>query len=276
MRVLLCALLLFLVSSPAHAETVYDRVMKSGTIRCGYGVIDPYLMKDPNTGEFSGIYYEYMQLVGEALNLKVEWTEEVGWGDFVAGLKQGRFDAFCTICWPSAERARETDFISPIAVNTLSVYSQVNDNRFDNAIDRANTSNITFVSLEGQTPHKTSILNFPSAKHIVLPQISNSADVFLHLSDGKADLTLAEDVFANNFMKNNPGKIRKVQTDQPIRYAPNGLSIKADEYRFKRLLDVTTEELHTTGQIDKILNKYENQPNTIRRVAKPYQTPAGE
>jgi hypothetical protein len=91
-----CTILFWIVACvPAvyAQDTVYDRVMKSQTIRCGYGLWSVYLHKDPNTGKMGGIYYDYMEALGKNLGLKIEWTEEVGWGDYIAGLKGDRFDA---------------------------------------------------------------------------------------------------------------------------------------------------------------------------------------
>ena len=57
------------VSLPKEKESVYERVIRTGKIRCGYAVWQPVLMKDPNTGAFSGVYYDYMNLLAARLGL---------------------------------------------------------------------------------------------------------------------------------------------------------------------------------------------------------------
>jgi Bacterial extracellular solute-binding proteins, family 3 len=69
----------------AEAKSVYSRVIESGKIRCGYIPYEPGLIKDPNTGKFSGIMHDTMEEIAKSLNLKVEWTEEVGWGTMIEG-----------------------------------------------------------------------------------------------------------------------------------------------------------------------------------------------
>ena len=40
-------IMLFLLPTIAHAETAYDRVMRTGEIRCGYAMSPPNLGVDP-------------------------------------------------------------------------------------------------------------------------------------------------------------------------------------------------------------------------------------
>ena len=95
-------------------ESVYDRVIRTGTLRCGYFLYPPVLSKDPNSGEFSGIFYDYLSELGKALSLKVEWAEEIGLGDAPAALESGRIDAMCAGMFLTAQRARANDFVMPI------------------------------------------------------------------------------------------------------------------------------------------------------------------
>lgn len=70
-----------------HSQSgVYDRVIKSGTIRCGYLPYPPYCMKDPNTNKLSGIFVETIELVGKRLDLKIVWSDEVGYESLFAEL----------------------------------------------------------------------------------------------------------------------------------------------------------------------------------------------
>jgi hypothetical protein len=44
-------------------ESAYDRIIKSGNIRCGYIVYPPNTIRDPKTGAFSGISYDIMSRI---------------------------------------------------------------------------------------------------------------------------------------------------------------------------------------------------------------------
>src|SRR5438874_1363658 len=81
------------------ANVVYDRVMSSGVIHCGYVVYPPGLLKDPNTGKLSGVFYDIMESAAKSLQLRLEWTEEVGWGSMIEGLQANRYDMICSPVW---------------------------------------------------------------------------------------------------------------------------------------------------------------------------------
>lgn len=72
-------LVCFFVSGGALADekSAYERILESGEIRCGYVVWPPMFIKDPNTGEFSGIFHDYMKTAGKSLGFKINWVEEV-------------------------------------------------------------------------------------------------------------------------------------------------------------------------------------------------------
>src|SRR3990167_8306945 len=63
-----------------EASSVYDRVINSGQLRCAYVTYPPACVKDPNSGKLSGVFVEAVEALGKNLGLKVQWTEEVGWG----------------------------------------------------------------------------------------------------------------------------------------------------------------------------------------------------
>ncbi len=46
-------------------QSLYDRVIQSGKIRCAYAVFFPSCMKDPNTGKMSGIGVDTIELVAK-------------------------------------------------------------------------------------------------------------------------------------------------------------------------------------------------------------------
>ena len=97
-----------------NVKTVYERVLDSKTIRVGYVSYPPGLIKDPNTGEFSGIFYEVMQKIGNNLDLKVEYVEEVTWQTLVEAVKSNKVDIIGSPVWPTAERGKFADFTIPI------------------------------------------------------------------------------------------------------------------------------------------------------------------
>ena len=86
-------------------ETAYERVLRTGTIRCGYGVGAPYVEMDPNTKKMKGFAVDVATAIAKRLNLNIEWTEEAGWGGIVPALNDGRVDLGCSSLWMTASTA---------------------------------------------------------------------------------------------------------------------------------------------------------------------------
>lgn len=55
----------------AREESIYDRLNKTGKLRCGYINYAPGLYRDPNTGAFQGIFYEVMSKCAKDLGIEV-------------------------------------------------------------------------------------------------------------------------------------------------------------------------------------------------------------
>ena len=62
-------------------------------MRCGYVSNPPSCIVDPNTGQLGGIFVDSIEAIGEELGIRIEWTEEVGFGSMIEGLVTGRYDA---------------------------------------------------------------------------------------------------------------------------------------------------------------------------------------
>ncbi len=259
------------VSAGTEDNSVYQRVMKSGTIRCGYAMYPPYCMKDPNTGKLSGIFVDILEEAGKNLGLQINWAEEVGWGSIIQGLENNRYDLVPTGVWPSASRGKHASFSVPLFYNAVNVYVRTNDNRFTNNLQRINSESITIATIDGYTNQKIAKNCFPRAHTLTHPDITDGCQLFLDVTTNKADVTLDDPSLAALFLKNNPGTIKNI-SKQPISIEANTMMFKIGESAFKSMLDTALTELINTGYVDKVLNKYEPKPGVYCRIALPYQS----
>ena len=270
---LMLGLVVMLGNSVAHAapkESAYDRVMRTGELRCGYFNWKPAFIKDPNTGELSGIFHDYMEELGRSLKLKIIWSEEIGLGDYPAALASGRIDAMCSSVYVTAERARVNDFIAPLYYLPLHAFTRKDDNRFDGfAVEKFNNPAYTVAILEGGG---TSILQryyLPQAKVYELPQLSNPAELFTATAMKKADFVLYDLFSFEDYNAHNPGKLKRV-TDQPIKIFPLAIAVGKNQDALREMLKTATMDLQLAGATEKVIKKYETYPHSILRPAMPY------
>ena len=277
MKKIFLALLLLCLAAPAFAadapkESVYDRVMRTGTIRCGYFLYPPALMKDPNTGAMSGIYYDYLEQLGHNLHLKIDWAEEIGLGDYPTALQNGRIDAMCSSIWINGARARAHDFVSPLFYLPLYLYTRTGDTRFDKDPMLLNDPKYKLAILEGGATDIIRREMFPKSGDYTLPQTTSPAELFLSLGASKADAVIYEPLTFSFFDKANPGKIRQASA-KPVKVFASAIPVKHGEEAFRRMLSLATQEMQLSGSAEKILKKYETQKGAIYRVSTPYQEP---
>lgn len=257
----------------AATETGMQRVLKKGTIRCSYLVYSSYFRKDPNTGTLSGIFHDVVEEIGKRAGLKIDWVEEVGYANIFPGLEANRCDVFCGGLWANASRAKSASFSVPIFYSAITTWCRPSDHRFDKDLSAINTSKVTIATIDGAMEDIIAKTDFPDAKRESLPELSPFVQNFLNIVHNKADVTFAEPMVVNEFLKTNPNALRQVAPDRPVRVFGNSLAVKAGETRLKEFLDVALQELVNDGTVQKVLEKYEPNRNTFYPLAKPYRLP---
>lgn len=273
MRKLVLTIVAFLIAVPAFAadkESAYDRVIRTGTLRCGYALWPPTAMaKDPKTGEMTGIFVEIAEEMAENLNVKLEWTEETGWGSFIESLQSNRFDLFCAPLWRNAERGRLISYTVPLAYSALHLYARAGDERFDKDIAILNSADYKLATMDGEMSQIVARRFFPNAQQVSIPQLGDITQLVMDVATGKADAVFLEPSLAYDFAKKNPGKIRQV-TKEPYQVFPDSFGMLIGEEKFKDMIDSALIEMMNQGAVDRIIEKYEPDRSIFMPVQKPY------
>jgi polar amino acid transport system substrate-binding protein len=255
----------------AKKETAYERVMRTGELRCGYFSWKPAFIKDPNTGEMSGIFHDYMEEMGRALKLKIVWAEEVALGEFPTAIAAGRIDAMCSSTFVTSERSRAVDFITPPYYVPLHAYARAEDNRFDNfTADKFNDPAYKVIILEGGVTSIIQHYYLPKAQVYELPQFTSPAELFVGLAQGKADYLLYDLFTFEDYNAHNPDKLKRV-SQTPIKIFPLAVAVGKNQDALREMLDTATMDLHLAGAINKIITKYETYPGSFIRMQMPYR-----
>lgn len=252
-------------------QPAYARLIEDKTLRVGYISYPPSFIKDANSGKYSGIFYDVLQKVGENMEIKVDYVEEVSWGSMVEAVNSGRVDLVCTGIWPTSTRGKLADFTNPIYFSPVKAYVKAGNNNFDGKLDAINTEKVKISAIDGEMTSIIARFDFPKAKLVSLSQSSDVSQVLLDVVSGKADITFVEPVIANEFLANNPNTIKEVQNVAPLRVFPNVLMVAKGESKLLSALNVAIEELANNGFVDKAINKYEKYPNSFFKRQLPYR-----
>jgi len=240
---------------PMH-ETAYERVMRTGVLRCAYGLWEPSVMRNPNTGQFSGIIYDFMQEIGKSLNLKVEYSLEVPWDSAATALKSGKADAHCAGIWATPARGRVMTFSEPLFFSPTVAFARADDNRFDNNLERINQPDVTVALSDDDITTEIYQTDFPQAKKWSVPQFAPAEELLLALATNKADVTFNAPPRLRSFEKGYPDKVKIVPTTKPLRIFPDTIAVDIGDEELLHVLNTAIDQLIDSGTMDKIVAKY--------------------
>ncbi|MDD3182441.1 MAG: transporter substrate-binding domain-containing protein [Alphaproteobacteria bacterium] len=257
-------------SAKNKADSTLAHIRTSHEISCGYLIYSPYIRRDANTGQLSGIFYDVMEQIGQNAGLKIRWAEEVGFQNIIPGLDGGRYDVFCGGQWPSSTRAMAETFSQYAFYSTILAWVRTDDDRIHTLADIKRIKARLSV-IDGAIEDQISRSDYPELERVSMPDITPFSQNFQNIVTHKADVVFAEPSGVAEFLQNNPGTLRSLGQDNPVRIYGNALTVRKGDMELKEFLDYAVQELVYSGQMDKILAKYELTPDAFPRVARPYQ-----
>lgn len=254
-------------------ESAFERILRTGTLRCAYIVYAPEIVKDPNTGKLSGFVVDIVDEIGRQLDLKIEWQTELGFGfqDVVEGLKSRRFDAVCSGFIESPAHARAALFSVPIDFGEEYPYVRATDTRYDNKeVGVFNDPGVKISLIDGEGGALLARQYFPQASIHSLPEHSDTSESLEAVATGKADVAFYPIATGKPYLQHNPGKLKV------LRHMPTGTWIQPimafahGEHDFKYMIDATIRTLQNNGFIEKIFRKYDPNLESYLLPVRPY------
>lgn len=273
MRILILLAALLTTSLPARAAeppSAMDRILASKEIRCGYNVYSPYLRKDANTGELSGIFYDVMAEIGKNAGLKITWAEEVGFSEIFTGLAADRYDVWCSGLWPNAARGLVGSFTHALFYSVMTPWVRAADIRFQTLTDLTK-HNAKISVIDGAMESLVVAADYPNLPRLSMPASTAWSLNFENVMSSKADVAFAEPSATAEFLAKNPGKLRSLGAGNAIRTFANTLGVRLGDVKTQSFLNAASDELVYSGTIDRILTKYEPVPGAFPRVATPFK-----
>tara|TARA_Y100001001_G_C8011727_1_gene309967 strand:- start:1467 stop:2291 length:825 start_codon:yes stop_codon:yes gene_type:complete len=256
---IIIALLIFILPQAAYAETAYDRVLKTETLRCGYNYYEPGFIKDVETGQYRGIFYEFMEAFSQISGVKVEWTALVNWGDMRAAIEADKIDAFCISVWPNAQRAKFLAHSSPFFYVPVHAFARKGDERFQNGLSAVSErEDLKIAVLDNDVSDFLATQFFPKAKKVSAGFMSSDSKLFQDVATKKADMTFTLAAAYLSYEKSNPNVLTQV-SNEPLRVFGNTIAVSNEELKLLNFINVTIEEMHNSGMVAAIMKPYINE-----------------
>jgi len=247
-------------------DVVFNRILESKTIRCGYLTWPPLQQKDLKTGQLTGPLTDYIVALGKVLDLRIDWSQELNLSTYMADLNTNRYDIECSGGWPNSQRGKKIDYAKPVFYIAYKVYVH-KDSPLQN-LEELNSENLTAAIMDAENSAATRSLIFPKTKTFEIPNSGQVSDLIMAVSLKKADFTIVNTTSAELFKKNNPDKIRALEP--AVKLIPMSISFARNEPSLKNMMNIATDQLILSGEIDRILDKYDPEHKLYVRINKPY------
>jgi len=275
MRLITVLLLVLLSPSLAHAqeakESAYDRVMRTGVLRCGFIPWPPGFEVDPNTNEVRGPTKELFQSIITLTGWKVEFVQ-TALGNNALDLNNGRIDAMCADGPWTITSIKFVDYTTWVAYSPVMVYVR-QDNEHLKDFAALNDKGVTFAAIDGDVSMDLARLRFPEAKQHALINLTDPAQMLTEVATGKADAVILDPVTAESYIKNNPDQIKAVANGQALAVYPIGMSVARGEAALQQTLSRASEMAINLGIVDKQLDLYDASRRTIYSPLPAYKAP---
>ena len=253
-------------------ETAFERVMRTNTLRCAYYPYAPVTIKDPTTGKMSGMAIDIMEMIAQKTGIKIEWAEEITFGNWIPALQAGRFDAVCTPLWADMSYARVARFTRPMFYDEAVALVRPDEARLTTDPESLNNPEITVVQQENNMSSTLARVMYPKAKTLVLAANTDYGLLMQNVVAKKADVAIWDRVGYWLYSKTNPGQLKIQEMDKPLKLIPCELPVLQGEHDLWAFLDASIEDLLLSGEMDRILRKWEPETGkTFLRASLPVE-----
>jgi polar amino acid transport system substrate-binding protein len=242
-------------ASPADDPNVWKQVKEAGALRCGSAISAPWVMRDPITNTYSGLFPALCKEFGEkVLKVKVEFVD-TGWDNIVAGLQSGKWDLSQSLN-QTPERAKAISFSAAVSTDAVTFVYNKNNPKFAGGIKTVadlDNPNINLGVVSGTSNERLVSNLFKKAKITKLP---GASEVNLALMSKRVDMVV--DNKSSNLL------VSEAHKDWSATFEPSpGLSDQAVTFGVRK--DIPPQDLAVldefivakvkSGEMDKLMEQ---------------------
>jgi polar amino acid transport system substrate-binding protein len=235
----------------AQAKTI-EEIVKDGTLKVGVIPYGADVIKDPKTGEFSGVFVEAITYICGELNVKCAF-QEFTWGTFVAGLQSGQVDLSAAATFATMKRAVAIAFTRPVYFLGVEGVTKKGDTRFNKPED-LNRPDVTIAVTQGTGEHRWVTAYAPKAKIRALTG-SDTAQPLLEVVAGHAAVGISDSDAVNKTLEKQPS-IQKAFRGQTYNPFPVAWAVRKQDTDLLLFFNTAISELISSGKFKEFAQKY--------------------
>jgi polar amino acid transport system substrate-binding protein len=242
------------LGSIAQARSL-DDIVASKKMRLGIILVDQMVMRDPNSGELSGVWIDGIRRLFSTLNLEPEFIE-TKWATFAGGLQADQFDVFIS-GFMTPQRALALEYTRPVlflghSASTL----KENTDRFK-TLEDLNSPDVTIATVLGGSGHQFAKQFLPNATIKPLDTGDLTASGMEVLS-GRATIAMDNAFSVGRFVKMHEDRMVDLFKDNPFNVLPVAWAINPGNPRLLSFLNTMLDYMETNGIWQAVAADYED------------------
>lgn len=227
-----------------------DDIMSSGVLRVGVNPsLPPRALFDANNNVV-GFEPDVAAKIAEMLGVQLELVS-VGSPDRIPFVASGRIDIVMGAMARTPERAKVIDYTVPLHTASFGIVAPANSTI--ETIEDLNQSSITLVQVRGTTAVAYIQQNMPNANLLLL---DNYNDRDRALAQGRADASFDGIDAVSYRLAAFPDRQWKIIPVPEYGVEYSGLGVQKGNYTLRDWLNIALFELHKTGAIDEMWEKW--------------------
>ncbi len=227
-----------------------EEILDSKILKVGVVPYDVDIIKDPNSGEYKGVFVEAIRFVCEELKVECQF-QEYTWQSFVGAIQAGQIDLSIATTYATIPRATAVLFSDPIYDLGYKAVARKDDNRFT-AVEDLNKADVRVAVPQGTGQMAWVEKVAPEAQIRAVP---TEEGALLEVITGQADIAISATAAAQHAIASQAtlaealgGRIYDVNQ---VSWAMNRKDID-----LKFLIDTAIGKLKASGMLRDIAEEY--------------------
>lgn len=245
----------FSLSAYANNASIWDKVRKSGQLRCGAAVIAPYVSFNPETKVYSGYFSELCKEFAETvLNVKPVFVD-TSWDNIVAGVQSNKWDLAMALN-QTPIRAMAVSFSEPVTNDEISFTFNAENPKLKGVgknFSDFDKKGIKFVVVTGSSMDKSITT---AVKNATITRLSGTDEIRLTLMSKRADVLVDTTDSNNLFRLKNKDWVTDVKPEPALVKQGVSFGLARDtSYADLEVLNIFIREKKAKGEITVLVDK---------------------
>lgn len=229
-KLFFCLITLVLLSNSAHADA-FNQVLKSGELRVGVSLSEPWAMKDKE-GNFTGFEIQIAEQLAKDMGVQLK-LKVVNWEDLINTLVAKQIDIIIAGLAITPSRALHINYSSAYASGGIGIAASIAKTKHKDSLNDLNKSKVTIGVVSNTVSEKLAkrIFNHAQIKSFVKAEDAKNAVV-----EGKIHALISSSPIPHFLALKHPEKI-DVPLDKPLLGYKAGMAVNKGEQEFLNYLN---------------------------------------